>query len=255
MEKKTQRTVEKILAVETSGRLFSLALAASDGAPAVKGEIAFDAGTRHSEMLREACEFLLRGCGWKKEDLTALAVSTGPGSFTGLRVGIAFARALAQALGLPLVGVTAFEVIAKGLPAGPAPRAVLIDSIGQDLFVGFFAPGKTRPQKAYRVEPLAALAAELARGPRRTLAGPGALRYGKELRRALGKKFDASAPEACLPRAKDLAALALERLGRSRPAADSRQTVVPFYLRAPVAVERLDYRRKSAAEAPQRKKT
>ena len=86
---------QKILAVETSGKTLSVAVAESDAQGCgVRAEVFFDVGLRHSEMLQPACDFVLRQCSWRLEDLTLLAVSTGPGSFTGLRVGIAFMRAL-----------------------------------------------------------------------------------------------------------------------------------------------------------------
>lgn len=253
MENDAARPLEKLLAIETSGRLFSVALAEAGKETVLKGETLLDAGLRHSEVLRDACESLLRGCGWDKRDLTRLAVSTGPGSFTGLRVGIAFARAFAQATGLPLTGATVFEILARGGQAEQQPQAALIDSIGSDLFAGFFAAGSLRPQRAYRVYGLDALIKELARGPRRLLSGPGLVRYEKELRRGLGRKFLAAAPDRRSPRASWLAEIALDRARRAKTEPDAWKEVAPFYLRPPVAVERLDYRKRKTENGPQRK--
>jgi tRNA threonylcarbamoyladenosine biosynthesis protein TsaB len=70
----------------------------------------------------------------------ALAVLVGPGSFTGIKVGIAFARGLARALGLPLAGVDGLEALA--LAAGPGEHLVAVDALRGELFGGRFQVGR-----------------------------------------------------------------------------------------------------------------
>ncbi len=74
------------------------------------------------------------GCGW--HDLTALAVGTGPGNFTGVRIAVAAARGLALALGVPAVGVTRLEALAHGLPR---PVTVIEDARRGEAYVQRFA--------------------------------------------------------------------------------------------------------------------
>jgi tRNA threonylcarbamoyl adenosine modification protein YeaZ len=82
------------------------------------------------EVLAEA------GLGW--QDLTALAVGTGPGNFTGVRIAVAAARGLALGLGIPAVGVTRLEALAHGLPR---PVIVIEDARRSQAYVQLFTPG------------------------------------------------------------------------------------------------------------------
>lgn len=83
--------------------------------------------TGQAERLILLLELLLAGSGHTWRDLTGLGVGTGPGNFTGIRIGVSAARGLALALAIPAIGVTGFEAAARGLPrpltiALPAPR-------------------------------------------------------------------------------------------------------------------------------------
>ena len=85
----------------------------------VRDDPAPGARPAHAGRLLAAAEEALEAAGVGWEALDRLAVGVGPGSFTGLRIGIATARALAQARGLPMVGVSTLEALARG--AGDAP--------------------------------------------------------------------------------------------------------------------------------------
>ncbi len=75
---------------------------------------------RHAEVLMPAIDELCRQAGWAVADLTGVAVDRGPGLFTGLRVGLATARAIATACRVPAAGVTSLEVLAHSAGAAPA---------------------------------------------------------------------------------------------------------------------------------------
>lgn len=222
-----RKVPEKILAIETSGKTLGAALLSNpaQGCPRLLGEISLDAGFRHSEVLSQACRFLVHGAGFKLGDLTGLAVSTGPGSFTGLRVGVAYARTLAQFLKVPLIGVNAFEILARQAGRDPGAQAkwvcVIIDSIGGDFYLGIFKPGSLKPAEPYRVISKKDLERKLAK--------------------LNGKKVLFSS--TFTPKASDLGAIALERFAKAK--AGDWKKVVPFYLRAPIAVERgQEYRKR-----------
>ena len=102
----------EILAFETSAKAVSVALLA-DGK--LLGEGYQNTGLTHSQTLMVMAEDLLRQCGRTVGDLTALAVAAGPGSFTGVRIGVAAAKGMAWGAELPCVGVSTLEAMAESL--------------------------------------------------------------------------------------------------------------------------------------------
>lgn len=100
-----------ILAIETSTRAFSLALMDN---MKLKGEIFLDSGMRHSDLIIRNIETILRKKKTDISDITKIACATGPGSFTGIRMGLCAARTLSQFLCVPSVGVSTLDVIAGG---------------------------------------------------------------------------------------------------------------------------------------------
>ncbi|HHS97336.1 MAG TPA: tRNA (adenosine(37)-N6)-threonylcarbamoyltransferase complex dimerization subunit type 1 TsaB [Chloroflexi bacterium] len=98
-----------LLAIDTATRTASLAL--HDGGQ-VRYEATWEAGRRHTVQLAPRLFAALEDLGLGAEDLTAVAVTTGPGSFTGLRVGMALAKGLSMARNLPLVGIPTLDVVA-----------------------------------------------------------------------------------------------------------------------------------------------
>ncbi|MFA5138054.1 MAG: tRNA (adenosine(37)-N6)-threonylcarbamoyltransferase complex dimerization subunit type 1 TsaB [Elusimicrobiota bacterium] len=98
----------RILAVDTAGERLSLALSGS-------AERVCEPGFHDKRIFKEF-RGLLKKARLKMSDLDAVAVCTGPGRFTGIRVGMTFCSMLARSLGKPLVGVSRFEVLARSLP-------------------------------------------------------------------------------------------------------------------------------------------
>lgn len=115
----------KILAMDTATVVSSVAVATEDR---VVAELTAETRFTHSETLVENIEEVMRLADVKREELSAVAVSLGPGSFTGLRIGLAAAKAIAYALSIPLVGVPTLEVLAAAFPSPGAIVAPLIDA-------------------------------------------------------------------------------------------------------------------------------
>lgn len=103
------------LAVDTSTEVLAVAL--GDGEE-VLAELTIDAGRCHLEMLLPAIQEMLVDTGLAIGDVTAIVAGTGPGTFSGLRVGIATARALSQSLEVPLFGYSSLDALANGLAEG-----------------------------------------------------------------------------------------------------------------------------------------
>jgi len=102
-----------LLAIDTATRL--LGLAVHDG-QTLLAEQTWQAPNNHTEVLAPAIELIIQHAGTTLDELTALTVVTGPGSYAGVRIGVALAKGLAAARGLPAVGVTTLDVLAAGQP-------------------------------------------------------------------------------------------------------------------------------------------
>lgn len=101
----------------------------------------------HAERLTPMVEEIMREAGRSLEEVGRIAVSVGPGTFTGVRIGIAFARGLSLALGCPAVGVSTLEALAAGArdKAGDLPIVALIDARRGAVYAQVFAPQNLRP--------------------------------------------------------------------------------------------------------------
>lgn len=129
----------RLLIVETSGRTAQVALARGDELLAARR---LDDARRHARDLVPAVDDLLRGQGWRPRELHAVVVGLGPGSYTGLRVGLMSARTLCYATGCVLIGVETFAAIA--LQAAADRLDVLADAQQDRAYVQSFrraAPG------------------------------------------------------------------------------------------------------------------
>src|SRR5262249_23902534 len=104
----------RALLLETSGRRGVVALAAG---PRLLASRALAESRRNARVRAPAVAELLAGAGWKSRQLEAVYVSLGPGSYTGLRVGVMPAKALAYATGCALIGVETFGAVARQAPA------------------------------------------------------------------------------------------------------------------------------------------
>jgi tRNA threonylcarbamoyladenosine biosynthesis protein TsaB len=113
-----------LLALDTSTR--SMGIALYDGARLL-GEAAWITADHHTVELAPAVDDLLRRCGVTFKQVTALGVALGPGSFTGLRIGLALAKGLALAHHLPMIGIPTLDVTAAALP----PRAIPLVAVLQ----------------------------------------------------------------------------------------------------------------------------
>lgn len=118
-----------ILAIDTATTHAVIALGAADGT--LLEDRSWLAGYRHGEELLARIEQLLVDRGVRAPDLGGIAVGTGPGAFTGLRVGIATAKALAHALDLPIAGIpTGTALLAAAAASGAAGQLVLLQPAG-----------------------------------------------------------------------------------------------------------------------------
>lgn len=216
-----------ILALDTSTDKGSLALMAAER---LLGEISLESQGAYLQRLLPGVEELLQACGRGLKDLGAIAVSQGPGNFTGLRIGLATAKGLAWALGCPLWPVSTLEVVAAQFPFQSLPLGALMDAKRQEVYLGLYrCPGELPQVLEAPVRlPVAALPERLR--PPLLLTGPGLNAYGDFLREHLSPDIVWAPEERRYPRAAILARLALRRRQAGVPPA-SPQQLAPHYLR------------------------
>jgi len=129
-----------VLALDTSAAGGSAAVIRVDGAHTIVVERAGDEARPHGERLPNELMAVLRQAGAAIEDVDRLAVAVGPGSFTGLRVGIATIQGLALARGLPVAPVSTFEALAWHARGGTDAVAAWIDAHRGEVFATLLAP-------------------------------------------------------------------------------------------------------------------
>ena len=214
----------KLLALDTA------TLVASVAAASERGEVTLrDARvTTHSERLLALIDEALRDAGLSPDALEAIVCGAGPGSFTGLRIGMATAKGLCFALGRPLVTVS--SLVALALEGGPGVVLALLDAKKQEVYAGLYdLTGKfPRPLTSEAVLPPRHLEAWVQAAspdlPVRVV-GDGALAYPSEAARA-GQVLEGARGT---PSAARMIALAEQRLGDGAP--DELVVAVPRYLR------------------------
>ena len=222
----------KILAIETSGSVGSVALCDWEGNPAapprdvrVLRERTLTEGLIHGRELAPAVKAVLDEAGLRPADLDLLTVSQGPGSYTGLRVGIAFAKTFAWSLGKPLVGAGSLAAMAENATGAMAAAPVLDARWGQ-IYGAVYRCDAGRWREV--VAPGAAAAADFAE---RIPAGAAVFGSALQRYRDVLLRPDTAEGDAAwaIPHASVVARLGLVSwLAAPR---DEARTLVPLYLR------------------------
>ena len=212
-----------ILALDTATDRGTLALV--EGETLLAESSLESAGTYLSRLLPGVAA-LFAAAGRKPGDLGAIGVSLGPGNFTGLRIGLATAKALAWALTCPLVPVPTMEVLAAQCPFQPQPIGVVMDAKRSEVFWGLYRCPSDQPR--LEAEPVRLPVAALARllSPPLVLTGPAVELVAGFLP---DRGFTLAPADRRHPRAATLARLALHRLEAGLTA--SPQQLAPTYLR------------------------
>jgi len=188
----------RILGIESSSRRGSVALLEGEQ---VVASLEHEQQNMHAERLLPLLEQLLAEAGWPKSSLDRLGVGVGPGSFTGLRAGIALAEGLSVGLDRPLIGVGSLLAMAFGaLAVHPGPCCALLDARRDELFVAVYESGP-RELCAPLALPVGDLSEFLAKYSVQTVVG--------EVARTLPHQQGlAAGPTVDLPHARWVAALA-----------------------------------------------
>ena len=214
-----------ILAFETSAKAASVAL--HDGAKLL-AESYQNTGLTHSQTLMVMAEDMLKQCGYTAKDVTAVAVAAGPGSFTGVRIGVAAAKGLAWGLEKPCYGVSTLEAMATNFGRCDGILCACMDARRNQVYNALFRMenGEITRMTEDRAIALTELAAELAQmdGPV-YLVGDGS----QVAKATLGEGVIAPAEHRMHQRAAGVALVAARQI-RDGVAGDA-ETLQPNYLR------------------------
>ncbi|MBI2923347.1 MAG: tRNA (adenosine(37)-N6)-threonylcarbamoyltransferase complex dimerization subunit type 1 TsaB [Planctomycetes bacterium] len=209
-----------LIGIESSGPRGGVALA--DGEDLLE-EIAFEEGMVHGRELMPALDRMLRKAGIGPRDLELVAVDVGPGSYTGVRVGVAAAKMLAYAIGCPAAPIVSTDVLAENAEDVEDDLCPIIDARWEQVYAALYRRDwvwlRTEGPAAWRPEELAARLP-----PETTVFGSGLDRYGAVFRR--WRKGDAG---LAVPRASVVARLGWQALqaGATVPC----MSLAPLYLR------------------------
>lgn len=217
-----------ILAIDTASSVSSVAVAREGK---LEAEVSVEAGHTHSETLLSHIEGALAFAGVEKSALSGVAVSIGPGSFTGLRIGLATAKALAYGLGVPLVGVSTLAALALAFPVPDVYTLALMDAQKGNAYAGLYEwqGGALREVRPVHVAPLSEAIAEAAAMGRQVLL-TGELVQKKRARLAdLPPNVTLAPAHLLTARASHVAWLGLSRLAAGE--ADDLMSLEPFYIR------------------------
>jgi tRNA threonylcarbamoyladenosine biosynthesis protein TsaB len=149
-----------ILAIDTSGQNLGLAMAA-DGT--CKYSLLIKPGLKHGEILQNTIADFIHKSGSDFEKLSAIASTLGPGSFTGLRIGLAAAKAYSYALNIPLTGISTLESAAHAIQETKRPVVVLFDAKRSEIYWAAFdcsqrIPVRSTPDTVGPIEQIKVLA-------------------------------------------------------------------------------------------------
>lgn len=231
-----------ILAIDSATQVAGVALVARDR---VVREEFVNFRKNHSEILMPLIAATMKEsqCEWGQ--ITALAVTAGPGSFTGLRIGMATAKGLSLAAGLPIAAIPTLEVLAHNLAGSQAVVATLLDARRQEVYYSCYDVQERYPQPLL---PIMACSPE--RAARETAAlldktgregiimlGDGVAPYYDYFATCLGKHLLPVSPHLMLPRAAALGSLAWQAVDAGK--LEDGLTVKPMYIRLSEAEVRL----------------
>ena len=219
------------LALETSTPVGSVSL--TDGAGRVV-EADLAQRSNHSRTLLPTVNALLSQAGLRPQDLGLIVVDVGPGSFTGLRIGLSAAKGLAWALNKPLVGVHSLDVLAERLPQAPGLYCPVLDARKGEVYTALYriGPNKTGRLKTERLTDLLLLRPEALAGflsQETVFVGDGLANYGGLLEKTLGPFYRRGDEDLDFP-----GASAAARLGLARFAAGAESDpalILPVYIR------------------------
>ncbi len=212
-----------ILGIDTSTIYGNVGLV-EDGKPV--GEYGFRAGMSQSERLLPVIAYFLEDLGYRKEELDKVVVSRGPGSFTGLRIGISTAKGVCRSLGIPLVGVPSADAYYRRVSFYSGPVVAVMSDRRNLVYYALFRDGEKKLKEKSR--PLEEMIEEVSgRADSLLLVGEGVIKHREELEKT--GSFVLADGRTNLPSSVQLASMGQELED------EGTQEVEPLYAQRPMA--------------------
>lgn len=186
----------------------------------------------HSQNLMPMISRVVAAAGITPKELDGIAVSNGPGSFTGLRIGLAAAKSMAQVLELPLVGVPTLDALAYNMRGQSAIVCPILDARKNQVYTAIYRMGASMELiTEYLAIPVGELVDRLQQYQGKiTLVGDGVPVFGQQIREALPNRVELAPAINCMPRGASVAMLGLKQLQQG--AGQEWLYLEPTYVRA-----------------------
>lgn len=223
----------KVLAIDTSSMVASAAVLDDDK---VLGEITYNYKKQHSTILIPMIDSLLSSLGLEVSQMDCIACASGPGSFTGLRIGAATAKGLCHGAGKPIVGIPTLDGLAFNMAYAAGIICPCMDALHDNVYTAIY---RWQGDRLFKIEDYMALSLkELSErlsiyNEKVVFLGDGIFVYRDKITELLGEKAVFAPVHMNMQRASSIGALALERYKRGDT--DDYLTFAPFYLRKPQA--------------------
>lgn len=219
-----------ILGIETSTNTGSIALASDEG---VIAQYSLNIEVTHSERLMPTVDRVLNDTGLAVSQFDGFAVAIGPGSFTGLRIGLATVKGLALATGKPVAAVPTLQALARNIPFAAHPVCPMLDARKNEVYAALYTFDgsvlmQTMPEA---VIPLARVG-DLIAG-KTVFTGEASCYYRRELEGILGDRALFAPLSVILPSGASVAEVGLEMIRSGRHA--DPDSLTPLYIRRPEA--------------------
>lgn len=224
----------KVLAIDSSSKTATVALVDESG---LIGEFSIN-HLRHSVILMPMMDELLKMAEVKKEEITHIAVCEGPGSFTGLRIGAATAKGLAQSLDVPIVGVSSLDALAYNVREFKGIICSMIDALRGNVYTAFYRGGyEINRLKDVSLEEVSEVISTAKGYSEEVLfVGDGTIAYKDTLKSELPDAIFAS-PINNISRASSVGMIALKKISKGELC--TYLDFKPYYIRKPAPLENL----------------
>ncbi len=221
----------KILALDTSSLVATVAV--MDGKKLL-GEYTINSPMTHSQKLMPIIDNLLKQLSLTIRDMNYIAVSKGPGSFTGIRIGIATVKGLAQAVDIPILSVSSLEGLAYNLSHTDLLICPIMDARRNQVYTGIYQWKNRCLERVIEEAPMAIEELmEILSSIEKDIIflGDGIDRFQDDIIKSLGDRAIMGSPYIAMQRASSIAQLAMDKLNKKEIIPENHFTLIPTYLR------------------------